>query len=516
MALKVLSALDSAKTQFYHFKAIIVAGMGLFTDAYDLFCLPPIIKLLGRIYYPNREVPAAVSSAMVAAALLGAVAGNLVFGHLGDRIGRRRVYGLSLLLMVLSSVSCGFSACTSRSCVLLTLGIFRFALGVGIGGDYPLSATIMSEFANRRTRGAFIAAVFSMQGFGILVSSTVTMVVCAAFDNATRAPPDGETPLAADLAWRLILVFAAVPAALTYYWRMMMPETARYTALVERNVEQAVRDMQRVLAVSLSQIAEEEETLSPNTAAPSRPKPYPLLSCEFLRRHGRDLFACAAAWFLVDVVFYSSNLFQSKIYGRYLPKAPMNAFQEAFHVAKLQAIIAVSSTIPGYYAAVYFIDRAGRVKIQMSGFFFMALGLLAIGIPYQKYWRNTTNMGFMILYSLTFFFANFGPNTTTFIVPAELFPARFRSTCHGISGAAGKVGAIVGSVGFLWASSSGGGEGMTVALVILGGVCVAGMVVTYLFTPETMGRSLEENESEDDINNAPCIPSQSSAIANSN
>lgn len=227
MALKVLSALDSAKTQFYHFKAIMVAGMGLFTDAYDFFCIPPIIKLLGRIYYhdnkiPN-EIPAHISSIMVATALLGSVIGQVVFGILGDRIGRRRVYGISLMLMVLSSFGCGFSICTSRTCVMYSLGFFRFLLGVGIGGDYPLSATIMSEFANRRTRGAFIAAVFSMQGFGIVVSSAVTVIVCAVFDRAT----DGNVPESADVAWRVILMIGMVPAGLTYYWRMMMPETAR-------------------------------------------------------------------------------------------------------------------------------------------------------------------------------------------------------------------------------------------------------------------------------------------------
>lgn len=110
----------------------------------------------------------------------------------------------------------------------------------------------------------------------------------------------------------------------------------------------------------------------------------------------------------------------------------------------------------------------------------------------------------MILYGLTFFFSNFGPNTTTFIVPAELFPARFRSTCHGISGASGKVGAIIGSVGFLWASHNKKEDGypkaigMTASLVILGGVCILGMFVTYFFTLETKGRSLEENENDDD------------------
>ena len=237
MVLKVLSALDAAKIQLYHFKAIIVAGMGLFTDAYDLFCIPPIIKLIGRIYYnqtseeyseekPYKTTPTVVVSALVAIALLGTVVGQLVFGRLGDRIGRRRVYGLSLGMMVLSTIACGFSICKNRNCVLVSLGFFRFLLGVGIGGDYPLSATIMSEFANKKTRGAFIAAVFSMQGLGILASSIVTMVVCKIFEAASDGQND-QTPEEADIAWRLILMLGAIPAAMTYYWRMMMPETAR-------------------------------------------------------------------------------------------------------------------------------------------------------------------------------------------------------------------------------------------------------------------------------------------------
>ncbi|MBA0585759.1 hypothetical protein Gorai_016524, partial [Gossypium raimondii] len=241
MALKVLSALDAAKIQLYHFKAIIIAGMGLFTDAYDLFCIPPIMKLIGRIYYLDhhnsdkcsvmpketqyKTTPTAVVSTLVSIALLGTAVGQLVFGRLGDRAGRRRVYGLSLGMMVLSSLACGFSICKTRNCVLVSLGFFRFLLGVGIGGDYPLSATIMSEFANKKTRGAFIAAVFSMQGLGILASSIVTMVVCRIFAVSSNEAKS-ETPDEADLAWRLILMMGAVPAALTYYWRMMMPETA--------------------------------------------------------------------------------------------------------------------------------------------------------------------------------------------------------------------------------------------------------------------------------------------------
>jgi PHS family inorganic phosphate transporter-like MFS transporter len=234
MALKVLSALDTAKTQLYHFKAIVIAGMGLFTDAYDLFCIPLIMRLIGRVYYEKElvsqkyKVPPVVISTMLVIALLGTAIGQLVFGWLGDRLGRRRVYGIALMIMVLSPIGCGFSICRTRNCVLVSLGLFRFLLGVGIGGDYPLSATIMSEFANKRTRGAFIAAVFSMQGFGMLAASAVTMVVCKIFERASPELSKDPTPKEVDIAWRLILMMASVPAGLTLYWRMMMPETARY------------------------------------------------------------------------------------------------------------------------------------------------------------------------------------------------------------------------------------------------------------------------------------------------
>ncbi|XP_050267984.1 probable inorganic phosphate transporter 1-9 [Quercus robur] len=501
MALKVLSALDLARTQFYHFKAIIITGMGLFTDAYDLFSIPLVMRFIGRIFYEKRAqpdkyvTPPMVVSIMAAIALVGTVIGQAVFGRLGDLVGRRRVYGIALMIMVLSSIGCGFSVCTTRSCVLVSLGLFRFILGFGVGGDYPLSATIMSEYANKRTRGCFIAAVFSMQGFGILVASVVTMVVCAIFNRAAKGAPKDPTPKEADIAWRLILMLGAIPAGLTFYWRMKMPETPRYTALVERNIIQAAMDMENVMEVPMSQIVEDE-------LLPPSPLPYPLLSKQFFRLHGRDLFSCCFTWFLVDIVFYSSNFFQSRIYLE--ENGDKNVYQDVFEAAKLQAIIALCSTIPGYFFSVYFIDKVGRVKIQMMGFSLMALVFLVLGITYDNYrdvelndLKNKTS--FLVLYGLTFFFANFGPNTTTFIVPAGLFPARFRSTCHGISGAIGKVGAIIGSVGFVWASDGEKTRGMTVSLIliILAGVCLLGMAITFFFTHETMGRSLEENENDD-------------------
>ena len=237
--LSVLNALDVAKTQWYHFTAIIIAGMGFFTDAYDLFSISIVTKLLGRLYYtePNPTKPGSlpinVAAAVNGVALCGTLAGQLFFGWLGDKMGRKSVYGITLIMMTFSSIASGLSFGNDPKGVMTTLCFFRFWLGFGIGGDYPLSATIMSEYANKKTRGSFIAAVFAMQGVGILTGGIVALIVASGLESKFHPPsfeedPAGSLTPEADYIWRVVLMFGAIPAALTYYWRMQMPETARY------------------------------------------------------------------------------------------------------------------------------------------------------------------------------------------------------------------------------------------------------------------------------------------------
>ncbi|KAG8373166.1 hypothetical protein BUALT_Bualt12G0142800 [Buddleja alternifolia] len=99
---------------------------------------------------------------------------------------------------------------------MATLCYFRFWIGFGIGGDYPLSATIISEYANKQTRGAFIAVVLAMQGFRILTSGNVALIVSAAFDQTYKAPLYQQNAIAsivlqANYIWRFILMFGAMP-----------------------------------------------------------------------------------------------------------------------------------------------------------------------------------------------------------------------------------------------------------------------------------------------------------------
>ncbi|CAK7347008.1 unnamed protein product [Dovyalis caffra] len=476
----LLLKLDQAKTQFYHIKAVIISGMGFFTDAYDLFCISLVTKLLGRIYYqvegsPKPGIlPPNVAAAVNGVALCGTLAGQLFFGWLGDKIGRKRVYGITLMLMMISSIGSGLSFGSSPKTVMATLCFFRFWLGFGIGGDYPLSATIMAEYSNKKTRGAFIAAVFAMQGFGILAGGIVAMAVSAIFRAVYKAPaysvdPIGSTVPQADYVWRIILMLGALPAVLTYYWRLKMPETPRYTALVAKNAEKASQDMSKVMGIEMQPQKEvgREKVIN-------RSNSFGLLSMEFLRRHGLHLLGTASTWFLLDIAYYSQNLFQKDIFSAvgWLPKAhTMSALEELFKIARAQFFIALCGTVPGYWFTVFLIDYIGRFTIQLIGFFFMTVFI------------------------------------TTFIVPAEIFPARFRSTCHGISAAAGKAGAIIGAFGFLYAAQNqdkskvdpgySTGIGMKNALIVLGTINVLGFLLTFL-VPEPKGRSLEEISGENE------------------
>ncbi|GMN44467.1 hypothetical protein TIFTF001_013656 [Ficus carica] len=505
MAIAVLEALDNARTQWYHVTAILIAGMGFFTDAYDLFCISTISKLLGRLYYfhPGApkpgKLPPNVNNFVTGVALVGTLSGQLFFGWLGDKLGRKRVYGVTLIMMVISAICSGLSFGSSPHAVMGTLCFFRFWLGFGIGGDYPLSATIMSEYANKKTRGAFIAAVFAMQGVGIIFAGLVSMTVSKIFlvndHNPVYKGNEFNNVLStqphADYMWRIVLMFGALPAILTYYWRMKMPETGRYTALIMGNADQAAKDMGQVLDI---EIDPDQDKLSQFKAA----NKYTLLTHEFWKRHGQHLLGTTTTWFLLDIAFYSQNLTQKDIFpaiGLIKKEVDMNALQEVFETSRAMFVIALLGTFPGYWFTVFFIDKLGRFIIQLVGFFMMSIFMLIIGLKYE-YLKNDNKWMFAILYGLTFFFANFGPNSTTFVLPAELFPTRVRSTCHAISAASGKAGAMVGAFGIQSYTLSGATGEIRKAMLILAATNIMGFFFTFLVS-ETKGRSLEEISGED-------------------
>jgi len=149
------------------------------------------------------------------------------------------------------------------------------------------------------------------------------------------------------------------------------------------------------------------------------------------------------------------------------------------------------AAFPGYLVAAIAMDRLGRKPIQAFGFLLMGAAFAAIALLPGG---SQAVIPFVLLYGISYFFAEFGPNTTTFVSPAEIFPARIRTTSHGITATSGKIGAFVGTFAFSLLMEHYGLQG---AMGTFSVVAVLGLLVTWLFLPEPKGESLEEISRDD-------------------
>lgn len=164
-------------------------------------------------------------------------------------------------------------------------------------------------------------------------------------------------------------------------------------------------------------------------------------------------------------------------------------------------ILACAGSLPGYWTAVFTIDTIGRKPLQVFGFFILTVVFCVLGFAFHR--LSETSM--LALYVVAQFFFNWGPNTTTFVVPGECFPTRYRSTGHGLSAAMGKLGAIVAQVFSVpilsrdsppqcnthsdsVACSPWLGRLMQIFALFM----LCGTVVSLLLVPETKGITLEE------------------------
>ena len=151
----------------------------------------------------------------------------------------------------------------------------------------------------------------------------------------------------------------------------------------------------------------------------------------------------------------------------------------------LQLAIFVVAAVPGYILAIARLDRIGHRRLQLTGFAMMAACFLIIAaIP----GLTTLVVPFLLVYGVSYFFTEFGPNMTTFVMPSELYPVSMRATGHGISAGVGKLGAFIGVFLFPVLQTSLGLRG---TLLLTGVISLGGLALT-LVLPEPAGLSLDE------------------------
>jgi PHS family inorganic phosphate transporter-like MFS transporter len=169
-----------------------------------------------------------------------------------------------------------------------------------------------------------------------------------------------------------------------------------------------------------------------------------------------------------------------------------------FHIAEGNTILALAFEVPGYWIAVGLVDKAGRKLLQWAGFSAMAIIYFVFALRFTTI--ETDLVLFVGMYGISFLVGNIGPNSTTFLLPTELFPTGIRTTSHGISAGAGKLGAGIFSFLVLTIISD---YGFSVLFDLLTFLAFAGALLTILAIKETKNMSLEQTSSLDPVMTSP-------------
>jgi MFS transporter, PHS family, inorganic phosphate transporter len=417
--------------------------------------------------------------------LFAAFIGAFVFGRFADVIGRKRVYWIVAAIMIAGALG---AALSPSYWVLIA---FRFVLGFGVGGDYPVSAVMVSEYANRKDRGKLVGMVFGTQALGLIVGPLIALALLGA--GASN-----------DTAWRVLLALGAVPAAAVIYLRCRMPESPRYQAQVQGKAEQAASRMSSFTGGQVNGNGSGGQASGNGSGGQasgngsggqasgngsggqvggngSGPLEHEMGLRAFLtnRRWLIMLAGTAGTWFLLDYAYYGNTISTPQILSLISPTA------STMTKIALQLAIFVVAAVPGYVLAIAKLDKIGHRRLQLLGFAMMGLCFLIIAaVP----GLTTVVVPFLLVYGVSYFFTEFGPNMTTFVMPSELYPVSMRATGHGISAGVGKLGAFIGVFLFPILSDTLGLRG---TLLLTAGVSVAGFALT-LVLPEPAGRSLDD------------------------
>ncbi|KAK9234483.1 major facilitator superfamily domain-containing protein [Lipomyces kononenkoae] len=496
-----LAKIDNAPFSWYHVRAITVAGIGFFTDSYDIFSINIAVTMLGYVYFHKASLPTNSDTAVKVATSGGTVVGQLFFGWLADIVGRKRIYGIELMIIMIGTLGQALSGPSQAIDIIGILTFWRVIMGIGIGGDYPLSSIITSEFATTKWRGAIMGAVFANQGWGQLAAAIVALCATAGFKNtlsAANSPAQclGNCQTAIDQMWRILIGLGAVPACIALYFRLTIPETPRYTFDVSRELEKGAADIQKYVSGAFGNAAATEIKALKDAETSSAQLDVPKASwndfwAHFSQwKHGKLLIGTAGSWLLLDIAFYGLGLNNSTILAAIGYAGQPNVYTNLYNICVGNLILICAGSIPGYWFSVATIDFVGRKILQIGGFLILTILFCIIGFAYHK----INGHGLLGLYVLCQLFMNWGPNTTTFILPGECYPTRYRSTAHGISAASGKIGAIIAQTAIAPLRTRGCPGGtcwLNHVMEIFALFMLLGVFVSFL-VPETKRQTLED------------------------
>lgn len=383
--------LDRLPFNRQHGRLLVGSGIGWALDAMDVGLISFVMAALAVEWQLGAGTQGLIGSIGFVGMALGAALGGL----LADRIGRRQVFALTLLVYGLAT---GASALSTGIAMLIAL---RFVVGIGLGAELPVASTLVSEYAPRKIRGRVVVALEAFWALGWIMAALVGYLLI----------PNVES------GWRWALAIGVVPTAYALVVRFGLPESVRFLESRGRGAEAeaAVRKFEEPSRVA--------PVPPPNQAAPTHDQSAPALWSRGLRRRTAALWV---VWFCINLSYYGAFIWLPSLLHR-----------QGFTLVKSfeYTLIITLAQLPGYAAAAFLIERWGR-RPTLASFLVgsaVAAGLLGLA----------ATPGQIIAAGCALSFFNLGAWGALYAIGPELYPTSVRGKGTGAAAAFGRIASIV-------------------------------------------------------------------------
>ena len=436
----ILERLEKLPVGTFHYKLLVVTGLGWLFDSMDTGLISFVLPILAKEWGLTPEQVGWIGSI----GLIGMALGAVLAGTIADKFGRKNVFAATVILY---SVSTGLCAVAWSYESLL---VFRFLVGFGLGGELPVAATLMSEYAPSKLRGRFIVLLESFWGVGWLVAALISYLLIPRF------------------GWHIAFIIGALPALYVFLIRLHMPESIRY--LISKGRIDEARNIILSLEKKLGVVSKPFDKEFVEEATPIFKLNVFTLWKPMFRVRTLMLWI---AWF--GIVFSYYGIFM------WLPSI---VFTQGFEVVKTfeYVLIMTLAQLPGYFAAAFLVDIIGR-RYTLSSF------LLMSGVC-SYFFGNAETASSLLMWGAAMSFFNLGAWGVIYTYTPELYPTAIRALGSGWAAGFGRIGGMLAPmlVGVLLASDM----PISLIFVMFASVFVVVSLVVLSLGVESKKKSLEE------------------------
>ncbi|KAK0737807.1 major facilitator superfamily domain-containing protein [Schizothecium vesticola] len=507
----------------FSWRVYLVAFLGFLASSWSLIAVTIITPALYFIYDRHGQFDRDAGLVLDMVTLTATILGMVIFGHLADRLGRSKLYGIEVIIVLVAVGGAAFSSAgfiihqgrpdeRGSLDIYAALFVFRAFLGLGIGAEYPMSALIAAEFSPTRWRGVMLAAVFLAQAVGRLLAYGIGVGalrgLSSQLDPAAEDVLD-QTKVVLDIFWRLALSLAGIPAVFALVFRLFIPETPRFYSAVKRDIKKARESLTMLGTRTPEMIADIERIMiaGPDDAASeTERRSWWKMAGDYYfgpAKGWKLLAAISIQWLLLDVVWYGVGLDSpGTLAALWLDKAPPStsnssappnwnddpAYPNATIIEtidrNLVRTLQLSSiaALIGSMAVIPLVDCLSRRTHYLWTTWSLAALFACMAISVSQTYAEPTHHASIVFYVLAQVLFNLGPNTLTFILAAEMFPTEVRGTSYGVAAAFGKLGAIIAR-GIIKRA----GKGQRGLVTVLAIFCVVLAVMALLVWVEPWG-----------------------------